>query len=864
MLHSWEPAKATLAKLTTGNSAYGTMDYVLYLQGLASYAQRRFDDAVHDFEGIRHHSAASLFYTGRGLIELAKPLLATQKFQEIIQNFPEQPFTQEAYFLLADSFFEAKDYLSANTSFENFLKLYPESPYARAARYKIGLGLYTRQSYTEARNMLKDAIDAKTAVKDEFSQWANYIIGESYLKENRLRDASFSYGTVASDYADGAFAANALYKLSWCYHLEGDYASSEANLKKMIASYPLHNLIPQAYLLLGNVYAKQKKYAAAVAAYQKTVDAAFPGETAEAAMALANRAMVLDKNHGSLISGYHLLLNNYPPSPSLWRALTYLYIAEAYFRSNLYTEASNVYRTILKFHPTSPSALYAQDGLAWSLFKLGRNEEAQKERNLLLAQMAGATDTPGLTRRNDFEMGNILFNQKKYTEALEKLEKFTRENPQDPMTPEAYLRIGLCYSQLNFHGQAIETWESLQKQFPESPATRQASWKIADTYFRAQKYDNAIAMYQDIIQKYPDDNELVLAKLRIAQSYFNAQQSGKALEQFQKVILDHPENKHAEESLDFLTSLLDDKKSQEQALDGLHIIAKMLGNTSAIGAEAQLRVAQHYFNMQDWEKTSKALEDLGGKFLAAGRLAQKEYMLGEAYYQQGFHGQAASAFERLTLNFPKSENAAFALFRIGGAYFKLDNYEPAAFAFERITREFPNSEYAAGAYFNAALAYKKAKVWEKAQAALNEYIKSFPAKAKESKAHEELADVYLKQKNYPQTIKLYDEIRKGIDPADEHYGEITNLIAESYLLQGSDSSAIMEYEKVMATLPPKSPWRVNAGVKLGDLYEKSELWKEAVRVYQEIAGSAPKKEWADAARARMDYIRANHPDVFLK
>lgn len=866
MQREWEEAKIALKKLLEYNSAYGTLDHVLYLSGLIAFAQKRFDDASHEFESMREPAAAGLFYAGQCLMALGKPLLATQRFQDLIQNYPNHAQAQESYYLLAESFFAAQDYLSAIASFENFLRLYPESPYRYGAKYKIGLAYFARDQFVEARNTLQEVAETEAdaaSPKAEFPIWAQYIIGESYLKENRLRDASFAYGKTATDAADIPFGANALYKLSWCYYLKEDYAAGEANLNKLLVSYPRHRLAPYAQVMLGNTHTHTKNYRPAVTAYQKTVDTAFPDEIAEAALALANRAMVLDANYGSLISGYHLLLNNYPPSPNPWRGLTYLYIGEAYFRSNLYTEASNVYQSILKFHPTSQAAFYAQDGLAWSLFKLGRHQEAALQRQRLGGINAPATPAE-LLLRNDYELGNALFNQKKYTEALEKLEKFARDNPEHELAAEAYLRIGLCYTQLGYHGQAIETWQNLKEKYSASPAAKEAFWKIADTYFRAQKYGEAIGTYEDIMTRYPNTEDLVLAKLRVAQSYYNAQNDEAALEAFQNLILKHPDDKYAPESLDFLTTLLENQKHQTRALDAMQVIAKMLGHTSPIGAEAQLRIAQHYFDVQQWSEAAKALEELGGKFLPAKRLAQKEHLLGEAYYQQAIYKQAAGAFERLAANFPQDENAAFALFRTGSSYYKLEEYEKAARAFARTTSNFPNSEYADNSLYNAALSFKKAKLWEEAQAALADYMRLYPAKAKESQAREELAGIYQEQKNYAQAVKLLEEVRQGLEPSGERFGEITNQIAENYLLQGTESAAILEYEKAMSALSDSSPWRINAGVKLGDLYEKSGLWKEAVRVYQEIVNSALKKEWGDAAKARMDYIRNNHPEVFLK
>ncbi|MEK7287017.1 MAG: tetratricopeptide repeat protein [Elusimicrobiota bacterium] len=876
----WEEAGRVLEELSRYNPAYDEMDDVRYLHGVMSFYRKDYEPAVSYLQKMSSTTAAGLYYLGKSYLALGRGIFGAQKFHELIRQFPGASFATEAEFLTAESNFAAQDYPAAIKSFSHFVQTYPTSALRWAAHYKIGYSQFAQDNFIAARESLQTVLGG-TSAKDnpggmilhpdqssdpalnlsnanDFAPWALYLIGESYLKEKRYREASFVYGKMANAFVRHPFAANAMYKLSWCLAQDEDYAASQTNLRQLLALYPASPILPYAHLLLGNILNRQGKFDEAARAYQRSVDISFPKEIGEAAAALTQRANYQSHNYGALISGYHLVINNFAPTANLWRAWTYLYIAEGYFQSGHYGEAKETYQSVLRLYPASDAAIYAQDGIAWSLFKMGRFAEALKERERLAHLRGNPTIAAELLSANDYEIGNALFNMKKYNQALEQFERFSQDYSTHPMAAEALYRAGLCYAQLGYHGQSIDTWQKLRRNFSNSKAAGNAGLKAADTYFRAAKYDNAIALYQEIVNQAPKGNDAAGARIRIAQSYYNSQRYGESLEAFQTLIVNYPDSKEAREALEFLTALMDKPEMKHPAYDRLHSVAAILGEKSPLGAEIKFRIAQSYFDGGDYANAAGDLENMAGAYLSESRLPDKEYYLAESYYQISKLKEAAGVFERLIKNFPDDPRAAFALFRIGNSYFKLERFLECGVVFERLMRDFPKSDYAVSSHFNAALCYKKAKQGATAENLFASYINRYPAKAKETNARQELADLFQEEKKYRDALAQLEALRNDVPANDQRFAEITFQMASLNLLDGNDPAAVKEYEKLLSGLPAKNSWRTNAAIKLGDLYEKSDQWQAAVKVYEEIIRDAAKSDWVKAATARIEYLKSAH------
>jgi outer membrane assembly lipoprotein YfiO len=140
-----------------------------------------------------------------------------------------------------------------------------------------------------------------------------------------------------------------------------------------------------------------------------------------------------------------------------------------------------------------------------------------------------------------FYLGEALFAQGRQLEAAREFRKASDETPNDPIAPEALLRLGDVYSDLwrrpeldPTYGQtALSTYQELVNRYPGSNAAKRAELRIAELnerfavkaykaalfYFRLKAYDSAILYLKDLIATYPKAAVAPDALVKLVQAY---------------------------------------------------------------------------------------------------------------------------------------------------------------------------------------------------------------------------------------------------------------------------------------------------------------------------------------------------------
>ncbi len=825
-------------------------------------------------------SVTAHLYAARAYLHLGKPLVAIGRLRSLIDADPQGPSVELAQYLLAESFFASKDYPSAISAYEQFLRSYPRSPYKPASMYKIGLCQFEREEYLAARGSFQSVL--QLAPRSEFAELSLYMIGESFMKEGRLKEANLAYADMAGSF-QSPLAGNAYFKQGWTHYRQNELTAAEASLRMMLAKHGSHPLAPAAAFLIGNVLTHQQRYRDAVTSYQRALDMLENSqepdekkvELREACLALLNRANLLAGDHASLVSGYQYVLGHVKPTLNIWRAATLLHIAEGHFRQGQFDQALGLYREIANSYPASPESALAVDGAAWCLFAKGDFAAAERERTKLAAQrgrpgvaasqsvLAEGKLPERLFVANEFEQATSLFNQKKYLEALDAYERFENAYRLDPLAPEAALQAGWCYYRLEHYGQALKAWERVETSYPDSPAAAKAAWATADTYFRAAQSDKAVASYRRILQVYPRDPAVGYARLRIAQSFYNAKDTLRAISAFEELALGSPEAPESAQALDFLTQLLLLPESKTAALDALTRIADA-NPASPGGVAARLRIAKYLYESGDYSAAAQNFEPLISRLSDKNELMEAVFAVAESYYQLKRYKDASLAYERFTANYAGDKRFAAALFHLGASRFKLEQFAEAAQAFEQLARQFPSTQFAPVALFNSALAYRKLGQWEPAARALKAYIQQYPTEAKNSNAVGELTSLYQEHRRFAESTQLLSSGREALPADDPRRLEWTHQLAEDYAAMGEEAKAMEEYRRAAAAPAKGNSYRLSALAKLGEYYEKSQRWSEALEAYQDLAKNAADPQWVEAAKARAQTAREKLAQASLK
>ncbi|MGX5817290.1 tetratricopeptide repeat protein [Chitinophaga lutea] len=233
---------------------------------------------------------------------------AIQSFTNYLQKYPEGQFALQANFYKAECLYNNKDYKAALPGYE-FVLSRGASPFAeRSAQQAAYLQYYQEKDYAKAKEHYKQ-LSAIATTKDntlaatrgllrssyQLAQWdevaplaeqllsaANIstddqIIGHFYLgkaqQEHQQYDEAISEFKIVTGLTKSEIGAEARYAIAKCYLDKNDLAAAEKagfDVIKNTSSY--ETWTAKAYILLGDIYFRQKDYFNAKATFQSIAE----------------------------------------------------------------------------------------------------------------------------------------------------------------------------------------------------------------------------------------------------------------------------------------------------------------------------------------------------------------------------------------------------------------------------------------------------------------------------------------------------------------------------------------------------------------------------------------------------------------
>jgi TolA-binding protein len=234
--------------------------------------------------------------------------MAAQKFEDYLVKFPDGKYSLEANYYKSEIYFNQKNWNKAVTGYETVgdkapnkfaersliqaarLNFFNLKDYGNAEKYFSKLnnfattqensmeamrGLlrcqYELQKWNDALDNAKNLLNQKGVGTDD-KILANMAIGKSYQTTNQCESALTYFRTVAA-LSKAAFGAEARFQIAQCLFDQGQLKDAEKGAFEVInKSGSYEQWVTKAYLLLGDIYFKEKDYFNAKATFQSVVD----------------------------------------------------------------------------------------------------------------------------------------------------------------------------------------------------------------------------------------------------------------------------------------------------------------------------------------------------------------------------------------------------------------------------------------------------------------------------------------------------------------------------------------------------------------------------------------------------------------
>ncbi|MFP4458007.1 MAG: tetratricopeptide repeat protein [Candidatus Zixiibacteriota bacterium] len=467
----------------------------------------------------------ALFLLGMSLLWTDEPVKSATKFEELLGSFPDSKFADEAQywrsiawmkagefekaesafelikednedyaeraaFMIAESYYEQDDYVSAELEYEKFIEEYPKSSLVSLAAFRLMDIAYQFTRYERVIE-LEEFINPND-LND--TQWftANMRIGEAYIELARLDDALKHFRKMKKNRSFANQMGDIEVRIGRIFYERDDTTRAAETWREVGKRFPYTNASAWAFYYLGVMSFNAGNLELALEMFEKsqseargTEIAAISRERADAIRKIIEMRIALSDSTDSLRNPAEIRME----------------LAEMYvLKLDQPDSAINQYRRLLDEMPKSELAPKAMYSLGWTY--ANSKEDWDTADSVYASLLKKHADT-------DYAIGAVDYFQSRGA-ALDSTE--VRSVGYYFVNAEEYL---FTY---NNPEKALETYQKVIRDYPESYLVPKAMLAVAYIYVEyMNESSKAEKVYSAISAEYPGTSYDSLAQIRLGQ-----------------------------------------------------------------------------------------------------------------------------------------------------------------------------------------------------------------------------------------------------------------------------------------------------------------------------------------------------------
>ena len=245
------------------------------------FAIEKFEELLADFPDSIWRDDAQ-YYIAWCFISMDDYAKAIEEFENLIINYPDSNYRENSQYYIGWTY-ETKLGLpiSAILAYYTFLFDYPDSPLADDAQLGIGNCYYATKEYGNAIDEYQKLIDDYPS--SDLLPQAQYSIAQTYRITYYRNTAIEKYEELILLYPDSEYCGPSQYYIGYCYYEKDEYQIAIDEFQKVIDNYSNSTwpdedrpVVPSAQFYIGWCYEKMELWEEAIAAYQLVIDN-YPG-----------------------------------------------------------------------------------------------------------------------------------------------------------------------------------------------------------------------------------------------------------------------------------------------------------------------------------------------------------------------------------------------------------------------------------------------------------------------------------------------------------------------------------------------------------------------------------------------------------
>ncbi len=431
----------------------------------------------------------------------------------------------------------------------------------------------------------------------------------------------------------------------------------------------------------------------------------------------------------------------------------YVRSADCYFMNREFIKANAMYDNVVNNAlPQSDYAMFQKAMIAG----VKSSSDKVKTLNALVKQYPKSNMVPDVT----MEIALTHIADEKFNDAIPYLNTLLNSPEAGGLKPRAYLKLGLCYYNLNQNNEALTNYQSLLQKYPQSAEADEAMDIMKNIYVEIGKPNEYVEMMRrngkNISVSEADSLTYTSAELK-----YNAGDCAAAITGFKNYLQQYPAGSYALEANYFSSECYLKNKDWQNALTGYDYVNSKGQNRYF--EKATLEAARiNYFELKDYAGARKYFESL-----TAGAVNQDNQLealrgLVRCYYQLKDYAKANEAANTLLTKKGLSTDDRSVAFLVLGKSQQVNNNCPAAIASFRSCAAINKSAWGAEARYeiaNCQFSMNNLGPAEKSALAVIKETGSYDLWI--TKSYILLGDIFMQQKDYFNAKATYESVAKN-------------------------------------------------------------------------------------------------------
>jgi TolA-binding protein len=414
-------AVASIEKLLKDFPASKLADQAHYRLGEYFYAGDDFKQAAAEYQTVAAKFPESTFVPyalygeGWSLLKQKDYAGANKAFDALLAKFAEHQLAAETHFARAMSRRNAGNFPGAVEDAAAFLKTNPAPEQAADALYEKGLAEVGLKKNDAAAATFEKVLEVnpKYAGVDKVL----YELGWANKSQKKEQEALAYFARLANEHPDSPLAAEAYFHVAEDRYDQKQYADAAKIYQLAKAKANGGELGEKATYKLGWANFQQKQYAPAFEQFSEQVTKYGTGPLANDARFMKAESLFREEKYEEAWPAYQEAVKN-PASTPAMEVLTLLHGGQSASQLKQYGDALKLFAAIPEKFPDTPYLPEAMYESGWAKQNLNKIADAQQD-----YAFAAEKSRAEVGCRARFMLGELLFEQKNYAEAIKEFQR---------------------------------------------------------------------------------------------------------------------------------------------------------------------------------------------------------------------------------------------------------------------------------------------------------------------------------------------------------------------------------------------------------------------------------------------------------